>query len=221
MATDEMTTGPLDGLTPPYSTIVADPPWAYNERTAPWRTTVAPPYTLMPIDQIKALPVGDLAASDAHLYLWAVLPLMREAYEVVDAWGFTPDTLLTWCKDGLGLGAGFRGNTEHLIVARRGFSYINPTCAHCGGRSRGATRCGCEAPDWRHKRQPVAGVPRRPFLSTADGTWYSARRGCHSAKPAFFGDLVETMSPGPYLELFAREPRLGWDSWGKGYEAQS
>jgi N6-adenosine-specific RNA methylase IME4 len=206
-------------LTPPYATIVADPPWGYEEMTAPWRSTSTADYSLMSLAKIKALPVQDLAAADAHLYLWAVLPLMRDAFEVVDAWGFTPDTVLTWCKPGVGLGGGYRGNTEHLIVARRGFAYINPTCDVCKGRSRGARKCGCESPQWRHFGKPVCEPPRRPFNATAEGTWYTAPRGEHSEKPALFGDLVERMSPGPYLELFARAPRLGWDSWGYGYES--
>lgn len=205
-------------LTPPYSTIVADPPWGYDERTAPWRSTSAQTYSLMPVDAIRSLPVGDLASPTAHLYLWAVLPLIADAVDVVRSWGFTIDTMLTWCKPGPGLGGGFRGNTEHLIVARRGFFYINPTCADCGGRARGAKRCGCDDPDWRHNGDPVDGSPRRPFMSTAEGTWYQASRGRHSEKPDFFADLIERMSPGPYVELFARTPRLGWDSWGKGYE---
>jgi N6-adenosine-specific RNA methylase IME4 len=46
------------------------------------------------------------------------------------------------------------------------------------------------------------------------------RIGQHSVKPAAFGDLVEKASPGPYVELFARAPRLGWDSWGYGYESR-
>lgn len=211
--------GVFAGLTPPYSTIVADPPWSYEGKTAPWRSTSGQAYSLMPLGDIKALPVADLAAPDAHLYLWAVLPMMREAYEVVEAWGFTPDTLLTWCKPGPGLGAGFRGNTEHLIVARRGFSYINPTCATCGGRARGARKCSCATPEWRHFGKPIDDpAPRRAFASTTDGSWFVAPRGVHSEKPPLFLDLVEQMSPGPYVELFARAARLGWDSWGNGYE---
>lgn len=207
-------------LEPPYSTIVADPPWPYDKRSAPWRSTTKQTYALMPLDEIKALPVADLVADDAHLYLWAVLPLMAEALEVVAAWGFDYDTTITWCKPGPGLGAGYRGNTEHLLVARRGWSYINPTCASCGGRSRGSNKCGCPNPEWRHKGEPVERhrAARRPFRGTADGTWHVAPRGPHSTKPPLFADLVERMSPGPYLELFARAPRLGWDGWGHGYE---
>jgi N6-adenosine-specific RNA methylase IME4 len=63
----------------------------------------------------------------------------------------------------------------------------------------------------------VRGKPRRT------GTMPSAvlsttRKGGHSAKPDAFGDLVEQVSPGPYVELFCRRPRLGWDHWGHGYE---
>lgn len=55
---------------------------------------------------------------------------------------------------------------------------------------------------------------RRPFESVATGTWYQAPRGEHSAKPEMFLDLVEQMSPGPFLEMFSRRARLGWDTWG-------
>jgi N6-adenosine-specific RNA methylase IME4 len=51
-------------------------------------------------------------------------------------------------------------------------------------------------------------------LARTDSTWWNWRRGKHSAKPEAFLDLVETVSPGPYLELFARRQRLGWDTWG-------
>jgi N6-adenosine-specific RNA methylase IME4 len=211
-----------DGLTPPYATIVADPPWDYGERGVPWYSGSKPSYSLLPIEAIASLAVNELAALDAHLYLWAVLPLMAEAFDVVRAWGFRPDTVLTWCKPGPGLGAGFRGNTEHLIVARRGEFYTNPTCASCGGRVRGSRKCECERPVWKHNGRVLGPdyAPRRSFQSTAAGTWYEAPRGTHSEKPALFADLIEQMSPGPYLELFARAPRLGWDSWGRGYEME-
>ena len=210
---------PFADLTPPYSTIVADPPWGYEKRSLPWsHQGKGPSYSLMALDDIKALPVADLAAEDAHLYLWAVLPMLAEAVDVVRAWGFQIDTALTWCKPGPGLGAGFRGNTEHLLVARRGFTWENPTCAKCRGRVRGAgAHCQCDRPDFRYNGEPI-GVPKRSFSSVGDGTWYTAPRASHSEKPPLFLDLVERMSPGPYLELFARNPRLGWDSWGNGYE---
>lgn len=57
-----------------------------------------------------------------------------------------------------------------------------------------------------------------PPLRRCDSTWWQWSRDGHSRKPSGFLDVVEAVSPGPYVELFARAPRLGWDSWGKGYE---
>ncbi len=103
-----------------YRTIVADPPWPYAGMSAPWRSSVDAPYDLMSLTDIMALPVDGMAERDAHLYLWAVTPMLAEAYEVLAAWRFRPSTVITWCKNGPGLGGGWRGNTEHLIVGRRG-----------------------------------------------------------------------------------------------------
>lgn len=64
--------------------------------------------------------------------------------------------------------------------------------------------------------------PREPqHLDRVDRNWWEWPRGTHSEKPPSFLDIVEQVSPGPYVELFARAPRLGWDSWGKGYEVAS
>ncbi len=194
-----------------YKTILADPPWPCSGMR---RANVlrGDHYPTMQLDEITALLVGDLAAEDAHLYCWAVLPLMAEAYDVVRAWGFAPITVLTWCKPGPGLGGGYRGNTEHLIVARRGEVFYNPTCSTCGGRARGARKCSCEAPEWRYRGERT--VYARQFADVAAGTWYAAPRGRHSEKPDLFMDWIERMSPAPRLEMFARRQRLGWDTWG-------
>jgi N6-adenosine-specific RNA methylase IME4 len=55
-------------------------------------------------------------------------------------------------------------------------------------------------------------------ITRQDRNWWEWAGTPHSVKPDAFGDLVEQVSPGPYVELFCRRPRLGWDSWGKGYE---
>lgn len=56
-------------------------------------------------------------------------------------------------------------------------------------------------------------------LTRTDSSWWNWKRGKHSAKPDAFFDVVEAVSPGPYLELFARRKRLGWDSWGNEVES--
>ena len=76
----------------------------------------------MSIQQIKDLPVLNIAAANCHLYLWTINKYLRETFEIVDAWGFKFSCMLTWCKPrhGLGLGGAFVQTTEHLFFCRRG-----------------------------------------------------------------------------------------------------
>lgn len=105
-------------MTPPYATIVADPPWRFG--SAATKADAGKHYSTMPLADICALPVADLAAPDAHLWLWAVNGLMEEAHQVVRAWGFRALTIVTWCKPAPGVGHYLRNNTEHVILASRG-----------------------------------------------------------------------------------------------------
>jgi N6-adenosine-specific RNA methylase IME4 len=76
----------------------------------------------MTAEQIAALPVGKLAEKDAHLYLWTINHYIEDAYFVAREWGFTPSTLLVWCKSphGFGLGGTYCLTTEYILFARRG-----------------------------------------------------------------------------------------------------
>lgn len=175
-------------LRAPYGTITADPPWRYNRSGV--QGAVDRQFSTMTAHDIAALPVEQLAADNAHLYLWTTNPLMfghhangpgPTAADIVEAWGFRYITLLTWLKTGpLGIGHYFRGETEHAAFGIRGKAPIPPAA--------------------REKNIVIAA------------------KGRHSAKPAAFYDMVERVSPAPRLELFARQPRLGWDHWGHGYE---
>lgn len=176
-----------EGLSPPYRTIVADPPWSAKKPRGAFgmkgMADVRPDghYSTMTLAEICAMPVADLAAPDAHLYLWATCSGLDEGLAVMAAWGFTYKTTLTWIKQGtLGLGAYFRTQTEHVLFGVRG------------------------------------------SLSTAttdQRNYFEAAKSGHSRKPPAFADIVERSSPGPYLDLFCRDPRFGWDSWGYGYES--
>ena len=182
-----------------YRTIVADPPWAYNTRKTELRSggrggQAEHHYDTMTNAEIAALPVKDWVEDKAHLYLWVTVPrLFGERngsriigpIDIVNSWGFTFKTMLTWVKPGAGgMGWYFRGQTEHVIFATRG----------------------------------GLGIPaenREPNVFTAPRTG-------HSCKPASFYDLVERVSPAPYLEMFARRVRLGWEGWGnEWYETSS
>ncbi len=177
-----------DGLSPPYSTIVADPPWHYDEgwpkyhdRAGVAHERTALPYSAMSVSEVAAMPVAAMVGRNAHLYLWTTNRYLRAAFDIIEAWGFRYSQLLVWCKPPMGIGPGgaFSNTTEYVLFARRG---------------------------------------SLKALSRVDRTWWEWKRGAHSAKPSAFLDLVEQVSPGPYVELFARAPRLGWDHWGLGYE---
>ena len=107
-----------------FQTIVADPPW--DVMTGPsWGSGgKARPlvYPAMELDAIKELPVRGHVADDAHLYLWTINAYLDDAYEVAEAWGFVPSTVLVWCKPphGIGLGGTYVLTTEYVLFARRG-----------------------------------------------------------------------------------------------------
>lgn len=103
-----------------YHVIAIDPPWKYDARVEDASHRGRNQYPDMTIEQLAALPVGDLAEADSVLWLWVTNAFMREAYQLLDAWGFTAKTILTWDKVNLGLGDYLRNVTEHCIVAVRG-----------------------------------------------------------------------------------------------------
>jgi N6-adenosine-specific RNA methylase IME4 len=171
-----------------YRTIVADPPWHYDgfgvgrvpEGVVNDGRKTPLPYPTMSVEEIADLPVCELAADDAHLYLWTTNRYLPDAFGILEAWGFRYSTPLVWCKKPIGsfLGGTFTPSAEFILFARKG--------------------------KLRH-------------LSSAAKQWFEWPRqgqGRHSQKPDGFLDLVESVSPGPYLELFARRQRLGWDTWG-------
>ena len=163
----------IPGLPPGgFATILVDPPWPLQSGEKHYRT--------MSLARIKALPVGRLAARDAHLWLWTTNALLPTAYEVAAAWGFTVRSPLTWVKFRLGLGGRYqlRNATEQLLFCTRG---------------------------------------RAPLGSRSQPTWFNAPVQEHSRKPAEQFAIIERVSSGPYLELFARrrpESNQPWAVWG-------
>lgn len=114
-----------------FGAIYADPPWQF-ETWGEGGKDRSPKYPTMTIDEIAALPVGDLAAEDCVLFLWVVNPLLREAFDVLDAWGFAYKTLgFDWVKEKNGrlfLGTGYwtRSNAELCLLATRGAPARDP-----------------------------------------------------------------------------------------------
>jgi len=110
-----------------YNIIYADPPWDYenDQCGAPTRGGIT--YPTMPIDDICSLPVGDIAHDNCALFLWATWPKLKQALQVIDAWGFDYRTCaFDWVKtyqngtSYCGLGHWTRLGTEPCLFARRG-----------------------------------------------------------------------------------------------------
>lgn len=181
-----------------YRTIFADPPWKVSAGPLNGRegfgdaTGASRPlaYPSMSVEAISALQVGQLADPiGAHLYLCAINRYVDAAYVIARAWGFEPSTLLVWAKAPMGGGLGGAYGLSTEFVL------------FC---RRG--RC--------------------PALQRQTGTWFTWKRPYdkrgkprHSAKPPGLFDLIEKVSPGPRVELFARDNRMGWDRWGNEIES--
>lgn len=186
---------------PLYSTIVADPPWRqmrgpdFDGRANDTRihravgsktNSVKRPliYPTLSVEEIKTLPVQTVAAQNSHLYLWVTNHYVEDAYSIARAWGFKPVSLLVWAKAPMGLGPG------GAFVQTTEFVLF-------ARRGRDIRKARSETTWWQWTRARAhSGAP------------------VHSGKPDAFIDMVETVSPGPYLELFARRQRLGWKTWG-------
>jgi len=101
-----------------FRTILADPPWDVLQRSG---RGAHRHYSLMTVEEIAALPVGKLAGTEAHLWLWVTNATLFAGQAVLGAWGFTYRSCLTWVKPGLGLGSTYlRNNTEHLLLGTKG-----------------------------------------------------------------------------------------------------
>jgi N6-adenosine-specific RNA methylase IME4 len=101
-----------------FPTIYADPPWSYENKAS--RGAADNHYPTMSLDDICAEPVSDLAEENAHLHLWTTNGFLREAFEVIDAWGFRYKSCFVWIKDDIGMGNYWRVSHEFLLLGVRG-----------------------------------------------------------------------------------------------------
>lgn len=170
-----------------FSTIMADPPWRFQNSTG----KVAPEhkrlsrYGTMTLDDIKGLPVAHVAAPTAHMYLWVPNALLPDGLAVMAAWGFQYKANVVWHKIRKDGGSDGRGV---------GFYFRNVTeLLLFGVRGKNA-------------RTLAPGRRQVNMIET--------RKREHSRKPDEQYDLIESCSPGPYLELFGRGIRKGWTVWG-------
>lgn len=183
-----------------YGVILADPPWrfrTFNEkgrkRCPDWKKfkdATAHHYETMSLEDIKKMPISDIASEDCVLLMWFSWPMLREALEVIEAWGFEYKTCaFSWMKANanqydmfgeqpkteIGLGYWTRSNNESCLLATRG-------------------------------------KPKRLNSDVRQGIIEPRRQ--HSRKPDCIHGRVQRLVAGPYIELFARQKVNGWDTWG-------
>lgn len=182
----ELEPDPLPSVAGGFQTILADPPWRFTNRTG----KVAPEhrrldrYSTMSMDAIKALQASRIAAKNAHLYLWVPNALLTDGLDVMHAWGFRYVSNIVWAKRRKDGGPDGRGV---------GFYFRNVTELLLFG---------------------VKGSMRTLKPGRSQVNMIETRKREHSRKPDEQYDLIQSCSPGPYLELFARYPRPGWTVWG-------
>jgi len=106
-----------------YRVFLIDPPWAYGNdlaRCMAGATSATDHYPTMSIAELCALPVADLAMDDAVLFLWVPAPLLRESFEVVEAWWFTYKQFIVWDKVEHNFGSYVSSRCELLLICTRG-----------------------------------------------------------------------------------------------------
>lgn len=174
-----------------FQTVLADPPWQFQNRTG----KVAPEhrrlsrYSTLTLDEIKALPVSTIVADPSHLYLWVPNALLPDGLAVMAAWGFTYKSNLIWQK------VRKDGEPDGRGV---GFYFRNTTeILLFGIRGKNARTL----------------APGRSQVNVI-----KSQKREHSRKPDEQYPLIESCSPGPRIELFARGPREGWAVWGNQSE---
>lgn len=183
-----------------YNTILCDPPWPYDNQQDHNPKRGGYTYPPMTLDEIKALPVKDIAAKNCALFLWATMPKLREALEVIKAWEFEYTTCaFVWVK------LNPTAKWWERVEARVKFTIIS------GGIYSGLGH-------WTNGNAELCllakrGAPKRVAKNVKQIVL--APRGRHSAKPPEVRDrIVRLVGDLPRIELFARDEAPGWSAWG-------
>jgi N6-adenosine-specific RNA methylase IME4 len=184
-----------------FAAILIDPPWeytTYSEDNGQGRSAEAH-YPTMKAADIAALPVGDLAADNCALFMWATWPTIQQAFMVGTAWGFEYRTCaFTWAKVKKGIQPTTMARLNDDAYWHMGMGFW--------------TRANTEV-----CLLFVKGAPKRIYKDVRQLIVAPVRK--HSQKPDEQYERIARLVGGPYLELFAREKRTGWFSWGNEIES--
>jgi N6-adenosine-specific RNA methylase IME4 len=175
---------PFGDITPfSAGAILCDPPWRFSNYSANGESkNPVAHYGCMDLDALKSLPVNHLAAPDCAMIMWATAPLLPQAIDLLNHWGFTFKSAGSWAKQSstgekwaFGTGYCFRSASEFFLLGTIGKPKVQS----------------------RSVRNLIVAPVRE-----------------HSRKPDCQYDMVEQLFAGPYVELFSRTARPGWQAWG-------
>jgi len=192
-----------------YSVIYADPPWKYGGKYSTGSVgkrngarSASSHYKVMSMEEIKSLPISEIAEDDAALFLWVTGPFLQEGLDVIRAWGFTYKTIaFCWVKLEqdervfFGIGSYTKSNSELCLLGTRG-NIITKGNALDGLIVRS------------HKESQVITTSRRNKIAGPGNPFHSMKPDqAYEKIERLFGDVSR-------IELFARRKREGWNCWG-------
>jgi N6-adenosine-specific RNA methylase IME4 len=179
-----------------YKAILCDPPWKFRtfsggDRDGTPRRTKTDHYQTEHTEDLMEIPVSDWADKNCALFMWVVGSHLKQAFELAEAWGF-------------------KYVTDAFVWVKTGKNDPNVRPISMGYWSRKQTETCLLFTRGKPKRLD-AGV--RQLIETDDHVIYAPKRE-HSRKPDDQYERIERLVDGPYLEMFARQSRDGWDAWG-------
>lgn len=182
-----------------FKVILVDPPWAYQNWTDKAHGAARSHYSCENETDLGAIPINGWAADESTLFLWTCWPKLDEAMRLIERWGFSYVTGIPWVKI-VPSKLNEIAQPDQVVKIRRGIGFWFQSTSEL----LLAARKGNLSPGRTAQLGLLCGSERQ----------FYAPIGQHSVKPIGIHDYIEKFFDGPYLELFARERRAGWVSWG-------
>lgn len=178
-----------------YGCIVLDPNWSYQNYGQKRHGAVRSHYTTSAVEEIAKIPLQRWCSRQTNIFMWMTFPKLQDGFALVNAWDLVQVTGWPWVK-----------TVPHKAEIAKGIGHWAMSTSEVFVALR--THKSAKGPRYK------AGGDKPDALLVGDDQVFYARRGAHSRKPTGIYEWIESFFPGPYLELFARDTRVGWDTWG-------